>query len=380
LFGKQHRLESRGLGPCGTRSSLGPLGPNAPPYKPRPSKGSTGAAEQELEEDAGTKPGTRPPHQPGRTHDGAAVAGRRLRVLAAYEEPVTLLLELLRARALLGASTAGAQPRAALLLLLALHGAARQGLGSVPRLRARPALRPQPELAARALDPPGPGPARCHRNFRPRGAESSERTGSRWAGPCVRPTRRGTGGTAPDVGGAGKRGRGLLQVVSAPCGWASCRRKPALPWRADWATPAVGCGAPVNGQPSWRATGRCCGRAGAPRVGWNLWTDGRAVGFGREGNPHSGLSMTTLPEVSRRVSRGNGGRVEKHDLSAGPSCPQQPQCSSLHVRRGIWPASPAVHRQARPVYLGRMRAVDPSPYGDGTVDLGCGEAVLACAA
>uniref|UniRef100_A0A8C9BQT3 Uncharacterized protein n=1 Tax=Phocoena sinus TaxID=42100 RepID=A0A8C9BQT3_PHOSS len=77
-------------------------------------------------------------------------AGRRLRVLAAHEEPVALLLELLRARALFRAAAAGAQPRAALLLLLALHGAARHGLGSAPRLRAGPALRPQPEPAIRS--------------------------------------------------------------------------------------------------------------------------------------------------------------------------------------------------------------------------------------
>uniref|UniRef100_A0A673U6L6 Uncharacterized protein n=1 Tax=Suricata suricatta TaxID=37032 RepID=A0A673U6L6_SURSU len=79
-------------------------------------------------------------------------AGRRLRILAAHEEPVALLLELLRARAFFGASAAGAQPRAALLLLLALHGAARHCLGSAPRLRVWPP-------AARARDPLGPGPA-----------------------------------------------------------------------------------------------------------------------------------------------------------------------------------------------------------------------------
>uniref|UniRef100_A0A2K6N1E3 Uncharacterized protein n=1 Tax=Rhinopithecus bieti TaxID=61621 RepID=A0A2K6N1E3_RHIBE len=94
-----------------------------------------------------------------RTHDRAAVAGRRLRVLSAHEQTVALLLELLRTRALLGASAASAQPRAALLLLLALHGAARHGLGCAPKLRAwRPSAR-SPSPAARTRDPLGPGPA-----------------------------------------------------------------------------------------------------------------------------------------------------------------------------------------------------------------------------
>uniref|UniRef100_A0A2K5R5I5 Uncharacterized protein n=1 Tax=Cebus imitator TaxID=2715852 RepID=A0A2K5R5I5_CEBIM len=88
-------------------------------------------------------------------------AGRRLRVLSAHKQTVALFLELLRARALLGATAASAQPRAALLLLLALHGAARHGLGCAPKLRAwRPCTRsPSPSPAARARDPLGPGPA-----------------------------------------------------------------------------------------------------------------------------------------------------------------------------------------------------------------------------
>uniref|UniRef100_A0A2R9BAF7 Uncharacterized protein n=1 Tax=Pan paniscus TaxID=9597 RepID=A0A2R9BAF7_PANPA len=94
-------------------------------------------------------------------------AGRRLRVLSAHEQTIALLLELLRARALLGASAASAQPCAALLLLLALHGAARHGLGCAPKLRAsrpspapsnRPIQRPRPQ-------PPPPAPARERSGF-----------------------------------------------------------------------------------------------------------------------------------------------------------------------------------------------------------------------
>uniref|UniRef100_A0A671FFL8 Uncharacterized protein n=1 Tax=Rhinolophus ferrumequinum TaxID=59479 RepID=A0A671FFL8_RHIFE len=131
---------------------------------------------------------------------GTRTAGRRLRILAAHEEPVALLLELLRARALLGASTGGAQSRATLLLLLAFHGAARHGLGSAPRLRARPALCPQPEPAARDRDPLGPGPAIRHRNFRPRGAGRSERGGrTRASGRDFACARRSVGGASGSV-------------------------------------------------------------------------------------------------------------------------------------------------------------------------------------
>uniref|UniRef100_A0A8V5GJ25 Uncharacterized protein n=1 Tax=Melopsittacus undulatus TaxID=13146 RepID=A0A8V5GJ25_MELUD len=71
------------------------------------------------------------------TYDGAAVAGGGLGVLASSEEPVPLLLVLLRAVALLGAAAAPRAPRArprrpgprraALPLLLPLHGTARPG-------------------------------------------------------------------------------------------------------------------------------------------------------------------------------------------------------------------------------------------------------------
>uniref|UniRef100_A0A8C0Q4W6 Uncharacterized protein n=1 Tax=Canis lupus familiaris TaxID=9615 RepID=A0A8C0Q4W6_CANLF len=132
-------------------------------------------------------------------------AGRRLRVLAAHEEPVALLLELLRARALFGASAAGAQPRAALLLLLALHSAARHSPGFAPRLRVWPALRPQPEPAARARDPLGPGPAIRHRNFRPRGAGPAARAGARLA---PRGHRGRSGGARGRRRGSGGRGSG----------------------------------------------------------------------------------------------------------------------------------------------------------------------------
>uniref|UniRef100_A0A4W2DL30 Uncharacterized protein n=1 Tax=Bos indicus x Bos taurus TaxID=30522 RepID=A0A4W2DL30_BOBOX len=134
----------------------------------------------------------------GRTHDGAAVAGRRLRVLAAHEEPVALLLELLCARALLGAGAAGAQPCAALLLLLALHGAARH---------------PRPAPAARARDPLGPGPALRHRNFRSAGRRGQRSGPPRgWAGPRV-----GHGSVRPPWRGPGYR-LGLVGKAEPPPG------------------------------------------------------------------------------------------------------------------------------------------------------------------
>ncbi|XP_073756367.1 uncharacterized protein [Callorhinus ursinus] len=266
----------------------------------------------------------------GRTHDGAAVAGRRLRVLAAHEEPVALLLELLRARALFGASAAGAQPRAALLLLLALHGAARHSLGFAPRLRVWPALRPQPEPTARAPDPLGPGPAIRHRNFRPRGAGTAGRADAQWAGTRMRLTGRG-GGVGERVGervgeGGGARWEHTLEAkrpATSKSGAAPGPRPDSSPLHPAEAPPCArtwrlhaGCG-PVRpgaaGPPSWLQRGGAVGARGPPGAAGSLrpmiGRGGRSVG---RTTPVVRVSVTALPQAPRGVTAAIEGRAEKH--------------------------------------------------------------------
>uniref|UniRef100_A0A2I3GP20 Uncharacterized protein n=1 Tax=Nomascus leucogenys TaxID=61853 RepID=A0A2I3GP20_NOMLE len=134
-------------------------------------------------------------------------AGRRLRVLSAHEQTVALLLELLRTRALLGASAASAQPCAALLLLLALHGAARHGLGCAPKLRASRPSACSRSPAARARDPLGPGPAPPPELPAGGGTSGDARVGA--SGAARAPNQPGRGHWARDVGGWEERSSSL---------------------------------------------------------------------------------------------------------------------------------------------------------------------------
>nr|XP_036861583.1 collagen alpha-1(I) chain-like [Manis javanica] len=190
---------------------------------------------------------------------------------------------------------------------------------------------------------------------------------ARWAGSCVRPTRRGRGPPGPGRAGrelSRRRGPrrqrcGEARPRAAAAGGGPARggvvpteARPALErgpgYPRLW---AVGPG-PVGSRPG-AARGDAAGARGPPgAVGNSGPMVGRWGSVGRAA-PTLGLSVTTLPDVSTRVSRGQRGpsgeardtrragvEAGRQDPSAGPSCPQQSQRSSLHVHRGTWPCQP----------------------------------------
>uniref|UniRef100_A0A8B9G5B6 Uncharacterized protein n=1 Tax=Amazona collaria TaxID=241587 RepID=A0A8B9G5B6_9PSIT len=145
------------------------------------------------------------------THDGAAVAGGGLGVLASAEEPVPLLLVLLRAVALLGAAADPGAPRtrprrpgprrAALPLLLPLHGTARPG-------PARPDGAGGCESSGRAL-------RQQKRRFRGRGLRGGR-------GPCGSQAHRRGAGRERRRGVVNRR-RGGAYGGGVVCAWPAGR-------------------------------------------------------------------------------------------------------------------------------------------------------------
>ncbi|XP_054938372.1 uncharacterized protein [Physeter macrocephalus] len=141
----------------------------------------------------------------------------------------------------------------------------------------------------------------------------------------------------------GRRGRSPIRRSDAP----PPRLRPgAWGWQLPTGSGAVRTRA--AGPPSWGATGKCCKRARAPMGGWKPWSDGRAVGTsGGLADPRGSDSPSPPFPRYRELPAAIEGRAEKH------------------VTRDKLEQLLAWKLAAVP------QAVDPSPCGDSTVDLGC---------